>query len=239
MRVKVCGLTRPEDVETAASAGALCLGFVFFPPSPRSLTVERARPLMRGAPKGIAKVALTVDADDALIDSLSSLPVDILQLHGDESPGRVADLRRGTGLPVIKAIGVRGAADLDRVALYAPVADQLLIDAKPPEGASRPGGNARAFDWTLLSGRHWPLPWFLAGGLAPENVREAVRITGATQVDVSSGVESALGVKSPRKIRAFVEAARCASIESPSSPIEFSTQVRDLDKKHRGTEETL
>ncbi|GMG82171.1 phosphoribosylanthranilate isomerase [Paralimibaculum aggregatum] len=207
MRVKICGLMDPAAVAAAADAGAAYLGFVMFPPSPRSLGAEAVRALALAAPPGVVKVALAVDPDDALVELLAGLPIDMVQLHGQEPPDRVAAIRARTGLPAMKAIGVREAADLEAVARYAPVADQLLIDAKPPKGATRPGGNALAVDWRLLAGRRWPRPWMLAGGLTPENVSEAVAVTGAAQLDVSSGVESAPGVKDPDRIRAFLAAA--------------------------------
>ncbi len=209
IRVKICGLKRPEDVDAAARAGAVYGGFVFFPKSPRHLTVEEARALAVEAPVGLAKVALVVDADDALLDAITvAVPLDMLQLHGRETPERVAEVRTRTGLPVMKAIGVAGPEDLAAIDVYSRVADQLLIDAKPPKDAALPGGNGLAFDWRLLQGRkYWTCPWMLAGGLTPDNVAEAVRLTGARQVDVSSGVESAPGVKDPERIAAFVAAA--------------------------------
>jgi len=209
-RVKICGLSRPEDVDAAAQAGAVYGGFVFFPKSPRNVSMDVARSLALGAPVGLAKVALVVDADDALIDALvDQVPLDMLQLHGKESPERVAALRARTGLPVMKAVGVAGPEDLGAIAVYEQVADQILIDAKPPKDATLPGGNGLAFDWRLLTGRkYWTRPWMLAGGLDAGNVAEAVRLTGARQVDVSSGVESAPGVKDPNKITDFVAAAR-------------------------------
>ncbi|MEM6676905.1 MAG: phosphoribosylanthranilate isomerase [Pseudomonadota bacterium] len=207
VRVKICGLRTPEAVTAAAEAGAAYVGFVFFPPSPRALTAEAAREAALAAPPGVVKVGLFVDPDDAALDAvLSAVPLDMLQLHGHETPERVAEIRARHGLPVMKAIGVREAADLDAVARYAPVADQLLIDAKPPKGAVLPGGNGLAFDWQLLEGRRWPLPWLLAGGLTPENAARAVAATGARQLDISSGVESAPGVKDPSRIRAFFTA---------------------------------
>lgn len=207
-RVKICGLTRPEDVAAAVSAGAAYLGFVFFPPSPRNLTPEAARALAVAVPPGVAKVALTVDADDAaLAEILETVPIDLLQLHGRESPERVAEVRARFGLPVMKAVGLREAADLAQIDAYAAVADQILVDAKAPEGAALPGGNGLAFDWRLLSGRDWTGPWMLAGGLTPETAAEAVRRTGARQLDVSSGVERAPGEKDPARIRAFLDAA--------------------------------
>ncbi|MFP4570455.1 phosphoribosylanthranilate isomerase [Rhodosalinus sp.] len=208
VRVKICGLTRPADVAAAVEAGAAYIGFVFFPPSPRSLSPEDARALALEVPAGVAKVALTVDADDAALGALlDRVPVDLLQLHGRESPERVSDVRARFGLPVMKAVGLREAADLESIDAYAVVADQVLVDAKPPAGAALPGGNGLAFDWRLLAGRRWTGPWMLAGGLTPENAAEASRLTGARQLDVSSGVESAPGRKDPDRIRAFLSAA--------------------------------
>lgn len=209
MRIKICGLTAAADVAVAVAEGAAYVGFVFFERSPRHVTPDQARGLALCVPPGVAKVALTVDADDAALDALTAtVPLDMLQLHGEESPARVAEVRARYGLPVMKAIGIAGAGDLAQIDLYSEVADQLLIDAKPPRGASRPGGNAQAFDWTLIAGRDWALPWLLAGGLTPGNVAEAVVRTGARQVDVSSGVESAPGVKDAGLIRAFIANAR-------------------------------
>lgn len=208
VRVKICGLTDPVALRAAVEGGAAYVGFVFFARSPRHLAPEAARALALEVPPGVAKVALTVDASDAEIDALTeTVPLDILQLHGRESPERVSALRARTGLPVMKALGVATAADLAAVDRYATVADQLLIDAKPAPGAALPGGNGLAFDWRLLTGRRWPLPWMLAGGLTPDNVAEAIRLTGARQLDVSSGVESAPGRKDPARIAAFLKAA--------------------------------
>ena len=203
--VKICGLSRPEDIRAAADAGARYVGFVHFAKSPRHVDPDRMAALAVEVPAGLAKVLLTVNADDALLDRITSrVPLDMLQLHGRETPARVAEVKARYGLPVMKAIGVAEAADLDAIDAYAPVADQLLIDAKPPKGADLPGGNGLAFDWRLLAGRkYWTRPWMLAGGLTPENVAEAVRLTGARQVDVSSGVESAPGVKDAGRIAAF------------------------------------
>ena len=209
IRVKICGLTEPEHVVAVAEAGAAYAGFVFFEKSPRHVSVEKARELALEAPIGLAKVALTVNADDATLDRIvEAVPLDMLQLHGKESPERVAELRERYGLPIMKAIGIAEEADLAALATYGAVADQLLVDAKPPKGADLPGGNGLAFDWRLVNRKYWPCPWMLAGGLTPENVAEAVRMTGARQVDVSSGVESAPGVKDPALIRAFVQAAK-------------------------------
>lgn len=206
--IKFCGLTRSQDVEAAVGAGARYLGFVFFPKSPRNVCLDQARALALAVPPGVAKVALTVDADDAALTALlESVPIDILQLHGHESPARVAAVRARFGLPVMKALGIADADDLVQIDLYQDVADQLLIDAKPPKGADLPGGNGLAFDWRLLSGRkYWTRPWMLAGGLTPDNVAQAVRLTGARQVDVSSGVEAAPGVKDGTRMAAFAEA---------------------------------
>jgi phosphoribosylanthranilate isomerase len=209
VRVKICGLRSLADVAAVASAGAAYAGFVFFPKSPRHLTVEAARDLALGAPEGLCKVALTVDADDATLDAIvGAVPLDMLQLHGHETPSRVAEVKARYGLPVMKAIGVADEGDLAGLIEMSLAADQLLIDAKPPKGADLPGGNGLAFDWRLLVGRKWLKPWMLAGGLTPENVAQAVRLTGARQVDVSSGVDAAPGVKDATKIAAFVQAAR-------------------------------
>ncbi|NVO29247.1 phosphoribosylanthranilate isomerase [Donghicola sp. C2-DW-16] len=208
IRVKICGLSTVEDVRAVADAGARYVGFVFFAKSPRNVTIEQARELALEVPLGVAKVALTVNADNALLDAITeAVPLDMIQLHGSESPERVAEVKERYGLPVMKALGVADAEDLPKIADYETVADQLLIDAKPPKGADLPGGNGLAFDWRLLEGREWAVPWMLAGGLHPENVAEAIARTGARQVDVSSGVESAPGVKDAAKITAFVQAA--------------------------------
>ncbi|WP_193140579.1 MULTISPECIES: phosphoribosylanthranilate isomerase [unclassified Meridianimarinicoccus] len=209
IRVKICGLTREQDMEAAVSAGASFVGLVFFPKSPRHVQIDTARKLALTVPPGVAKVALTVNAEDALLDAiLDEVPLDILQLHGSESPERVAALRSRSGLPVMKAVGVAEAADLAALDTYGRVADMLLVDAKPPKGAALPGGNGLAFDWRLLTGRRWPVPWMLAGGLQADNVAEAIRLTGAPMVDVSSGVESAPGLKDAARIAAFVQAAQ-------------------------------
>lgn len=206
--MKICGLTQPEHVHAVAEAGAAYAGFVFFEKSPRHLTVEQARDLALEAPVGLAKVALTVNADDSYLDWIvETVPLDMLQLHGSESPERVAELRERYGLPIMKAVGIAEEPDLAALQEYSAVADQLLVDAKPPKGAVLPGGNGLAFDWRLVNRKYWPCPWMLAGGLTPHNVAEAVRMTGARQVDVSSGVEFAPGQKDANLIRAFVEAA--------------------------------
>lgn len=208
MRVKICGLKTAEALVAATDAGAAYVGFVFFAKSPRNLDFATAASLARATQPGVCKVALTVNANDDFLDALlDAVPIDMLQLHGRETPDRVAAIRSRCGLPVMKAIGVADEADLAAIADYSRVADQLLIDAKPPPGAALPGGNALAFDWRLIQGRRWAVPWMLAGGLTPANVADAIRLTGATQVDVSSGVESAPGVKDPVLIRAFIAAA--------------------------------
>ncbi|MCL3881016.1 phosphoribosylanthranilate isomerase [Marivita sp. GX14005] len=204
-RVKICGLSRDEEVAAAAEAGAAYVGFVFFPKSPRNVTIETARDLAIDVPVGIAKVALVVNAGDDLLDAITSVvPLDMLQLHGSEPPERVAEVRHRYGLPVMKAVGVAGPEDVAALDRYSVVADQILVDAKPAQGADLPGGNGVAFDWRLIANRRWNVPWMLAGGLTPDNVDEAIALTGARQVDVSSGVESAPGVKDPVLIRSFL-----------------------------------
>ena len=210
--VKICGLTTAEQVSAAADAGARYLGFNFFPKSPRYVTPAEAAELAAGVLVGVAKVGLVVNPDDALLDDLAAVvPLDVLQLHGAETPDRVAEIKARYGLPVMKVIGVADASDLEAIDTYSDVADMLLIDAKPPRDAVLPGGNGLRFDWRLLAGRkYWQVPWMLAGGLTPENVGEAIAATGARVVDVASGVESAPGVKDARLMRAFVEAASTA-----------------------------
>ena len=209
VRVKICGLRSASDVHAAVAAGARYLGFVFFQKSPRHLEIAQARDLAIEVPPGVAKVALVVNASDAELDAIcAAVPLDMLQLHGSESPARVAEIRARYGLPVMKALGVAEAGDLLGIAAYEAVADQILLDAKAPKGAALPGGNGLAFDWQLIAGRDWKKPWMLAGGLAPENVAQAIKLTGARQVDVSSGVESAPGIKDGDLIRAFLAATR-------------------------------
>jgi phosphoribosylanthranilate isomerase len=195
-------------VAAAVDAGAAYLGFVFFPKSPRHVTPAEAAALALPVPPGVAKVGLVVDADDGLLDAITAqVPLDMIQLHGSESPARVQAVRARFGLPVMKAVGIAGPGDLEDLAAQARVADQILVDAKVPKDAALPGGNGLSFDWRLLAGRRWPVPWMLAGGLTAANVGEAAGLTGARQVDVSSGVESAPGVKDPALIRAFLAAA--------------------------------
>lgn len=206
--VKICGLTEAAGLAAAIDAGARYLGFVFFPKSPRHVAAAQAAALAAQVPLGLAKVGLFVDPDDAQLDRvLAEVPLDLIQLHGAETPARVAQVKALTGLPVMKAVGVAGPADLDRLWDYGLAADMLLIDAKPPAGAALPGGNGLAFDWRLLAGRQILKPWLLAGGLTPENVHEAIRLTRAPGVDVSSGVESAPGIKDPDRIRRFIARA--------------------------------
>lgn len=209
--VKICGLQTPAEIRSAAEAGARYIGFVFFDKSPRYVTLDAARVLALDVPAGIAKVALVVNASDAFLDDLTAtVPVDILQLHGAETPERVAEVKARYGLPVMKAVGVADAEDLLSLDAYEAVADQILVDAKPPRNAVLPGGNGLSFDWRLIQGRAWKTPWMLAGGLTPETVPEAIAATGASQLDVSSGVESAPGCKDPALIAAFIRAAHTA-----------------------------
>lgn len=207
-QVKICGLRHHDQVAAAAAAGARYVGLVFFARSPRAVTAAEAAAVAGQVPAGVARVGLFVDPDDDLLDrTLARVPLDIVQLHGSESPDRVAAVKALTGLPVMKAVGLSDAADLPALTDYGLVADMLLVDAKPPKGADLPGGNGLAFDWRLLAGRRWLRPWMLAGGLNPGNVAEAIRLTGAPAVDVSSGVETVPGVKDAALIRAFVAAA--------------------------------
>jgi len=209
VQVKICGITSADAVDAAASAGAAFGGLVFHPNSPRKVELEQARSLadrMRGRLKS---VALIVDKDDAGIEALVGLVrPDFLQLHGSEDVARVAAVRARFGLPVIKALSIAEAADLDVVPQFEAGADMLLFDARPPEGALRGGGHGAAFDWKILGGRNFAKPWFLAGGLTPDNVGRAIALSGATLVDVSSGVETAPGIKSPARIAEFIAAAR-------------------------------
>lgn len=209
--VKICGLSEEESLDAALAAGADMIGLNFFPKSPRYVTIERATALAGRARGRTEIVALAVDMDDAGLDVIvAAVRPDWLQLHGSETPDRVAAVRQHTGLPVMKALGIRDAGDVAKALDYARSADRLLLDAKPPKGSDRPGGNAVTFDWTLLDGFAPEVPWLLSGGLGPDNVGEALRVTGAPGADVSSGVERAPGVKDARLIRAFVAAARAA-----------------------------
>lgn len=209
IQVKICGIKDNATLEAAVAAGARYVGFVFFPKSPRNLSVQSAAELAALVPAGICKVALSVNADNAFLDQLTeAVPLDMLQLHGSESPARVAEVKARYRLPVMKAVGIADEGDLTALDDYMRVADQILVDAKAPKTAKLPGGNGLAFDWRLIAGRRWTVPWMLAGGLTADNVSEAIRLTGATQVDVSSGVESARGVKDAGMIADFLAAAQ-------------------------------
>jgi phosphoribosylanthranilate isomerase len=211
--VKICGIHDEAGFDAAAEAGADMVGFVFFPPSPRAITPDAAAALSARRQGGPLRVGLFVDADDAtLAATLAALKLDILQLHGEEDPARVAAIRARFGVAVMKAVGVATCAEVaEAVQRFAPVADRLLFDAKPPPPGTAgglPGGNAASFDWSIMQGAAVPVPWLLAGGLTEANVIEAIAASGAPGVDVSSGVERARGVKDPARIAAFVAAAR-------------------------------
>ncbi len=209
IQVKICGINTPEALAAALAGGVRFVGFVFYPPSPRRISAPLAAELARMVPTGVRTVGLFVKPTDAAIDEVvGQVALDALQLHDDEPPERVREIRTRFALPVIKACRVGQAADLDKVAGYAAVADILLFDARPPaNGVSLPGGNGRSFDWSLLAGRSWPRPWMLSGGLDAGNLAQAVAATGARMVDVSSGVEDRPGHKDPERIRAFLGAA--------------------------------
>jgi phosphoribosylanthranilate isomerase len=211
--VKICGLATPETLDVALDAGADLVGFVFFPPSPRNISLDTARALASRVQGRARKVANTVDADDTLLGSIiAALEPDMLQLHGHETPQRVAAVRESFGLPVMKALPIEAKSDLRPIGSYTSVADRLLFDARPPREATRPGGLGKPFDWHLLENLDLSIPFMLSGGLNAGNVAEALRITRAGGLDVSSGVESAPGVKDPEKIRAFIRAARSAKV---------------------------
>jgi len=212
LTVKICGLSTPETLDAALDAGADMVGFVFFPPSPRHLQFERARSLGERVRGRALKVALTVDADDAFLQSVvEALRPDILQLHGSEPVPRLQAIRRRFGVPLMKAVPVSVRDDLERIDTYAAVADRLLFDARAPREATRPGGLGNPFDWRLLENVRTAVPFMLSGGLDVGNVGEALRITRASGIDVSSGVEREPGVKDVEKIIAFVRAARAAA----------------------------
>ena len=209
VEVKICGLKTEEAVAAAVEGGATSIGFVFFDRSPRNVDLHDVRKLTEQIPPKVCRVGLMVDADDAFLAEICGSGVlDMLQLHGKESPERVAEVREKFGLPVMKAIAIETAADLQTVRQYETVVDRLMFDAKPPKGATRPGGNAVTFDWKILEGVSFNKPWVLAGGLTPENIKEAIQISGAKYVDVSSGVEEAPGVKSVAKINSFLSAVQ-------------------------------
>ena len=207
--VKICGLNTAEAVGAAVDGGAKMLGFVFFPKSPRAVTPYEAKALMALVPDGIIKVALLVDPDDHDVGAICrQLPIDLVQLHGQETPERVADIKAITGLPVMKAVGISDSDDIARAHAYEAVCEYVLLDAKPPKGADLPGGNAVSFDWSLIADETWEKPWILAGGLNADNLESAVKTSGAGFVDVSSGVEDAPGQKNAAKIREFLSLAK-------------------------------
>lgn len=208
---KICGLSDAETLRAAVEAGAALVGFVFYPPSPRAVTPAQAKALAADVPAGVQKVGLFVDPDDALLDEvLAAVSLDLLQLHGQERPERVAEIAKRTGVPVMKVIKVAERADIEAAHAYEDVADRLLFDAKAPKtmADALPGGNGLVFDWNLLGGKSWRRPWMLSGGLDAGNVADAVRISGAPAVDVSSGVETAPGAKDPAAIKAFLDAVK-------------------------------
>jgi phosphoribosylanthranilate isomerase len=207
--VKICGIKDLPALEATRQAGADMVGFVFFPPSPRAVTANQAGLLARSYKDGPKRVGLFVDPDDAMLAAtLAEVPLDILQLHGEETPARAGEIRARFGKPVMKALGIGSKADLARLAEYADQVDYFLLDARPPPGSVLPGGNALTFDWALMKGEDPPRPWLLAGGLTPANVAEAIAASGAPGVDVSSGVERARGIKDPAAITAFIAAAK-------------------------------
>lgn len=207
VQAKICGLNTSEAMAAALDGGSAWVGLMFFPPSPRFVDLTQAAALAAQAKGRAERVGVFVAPDDALLtETLTAVPLDVIQLHGKETPARVAEVKALTGLPVWKAVSIAEQADVARAAAYFETADRLLFDAKPPKGSPLPGGNAVSFDWRLLTGTDWPLPWLLSGGLHPGNLVEAVRLTGAVAVDVSSGVESAPGQKDPARIRAFLDA---------------------------------
>ena len=210
IEVKICGLSTPETVAAAVAGGARSVGFVFYPGSPRAVTPEQAGRLSAAVPAGITRVGVVVDRDDAGLEAIVvGAGLDMLQLHGTETPERAAEIKRRFGLAVMKAVSIAGPEDVAGAGAYEDVVDRLMFDAKPPKDAEAlPGGNALAFEWQLLGGHEWQKPWTLAGGLNAANVAAAVRASGAHTVDVSSGVEERPGIKSVDKIRAFLAVAR-------------------------------
>ena len=212
--VKFCGLTSVKDLNLAASLGARYAGFVFFEKSPRSLTFGKGRKLALEAPIGLAKVALVVDAQFSFLDELTrQVPIDMIQLHGSESPKIVHDIRERYGLPVMKAIGVSSKSDLKKVKSYCDVCDQILFDAKPSNKDALPGGNGLQFDWSILANKKWSKPWMLAGGLNAANVERALKVTNARQLDLSSSIELSPGIKDPDKINDFMQALEKCNFE--------------------------
>ena len=208
VQAKICGINTAEAMSAALDGRAAWVGLMFFLPSPRFVDLAQASALSKQAKGRAERVGVFVSPDDALLtETLATVPLDVIQLHGKEEPARVAEVKALTGLPVWKAVSISEQADVENARQYFETADRLLFDAKPPKGSVLPGGNAVSFDWRLLTGTEWPLPWLLSGGLHPGNLAEAVRLTGAAAVDVSSGVESAPGTKDPARIRAFLDAA--------------------------------
>lgn len=209
--IKICGLKSPETLAASIDAGADWVGFVFFPKSPRNVTLEASKELGRIVGGRAKKVALSVDADDATLDAIDkALGPDMHQLHGHETPDRVSAIRARFGRPVMKALGIAEKSDLEAAKTYQSVADWLLLDAKPPQNAVLPGGNGLPFDWHLLAGLDLEKPFMVSGGLDPANIGTAIAISRPAGVDVSSGVETTPGIKDPAKIRAFIAAARAA-----------------------------
>ena len=208
IRCKLCGLTTLDDISAAVRADASYVGFVFFLGSPRNLEIQAANLLVAATPDHVTKVGLVVDADNNFLDGLtSSVGLDMLQLHGNETYERVAEVKARYGLSVMKAVGISNLKDVRNAQYYGEVADQLLLDAKPNSVSDLPGGNGISFDWNLLAGSSWKVPWMLAGGLNPNNVASAVKLSGAQQVDVSSGIETAPGQKSAEFMAKFVSEA--------------------------------
>jgi len=207
-KVKICGLSTPETLQAALDNGARFIGLVFYPKSPRHVSIDTAYELARRVPTGVRSVALFVDPDDALLDQvLSAAPIDIVQLHGAETPQRVQEIKDKYGVQVIKAFRIADADDLRNIESYKDCADWYLFDAKPPN-ASLPGGTGESFDWSILSGKTWSRPWMLSGGLNEDNIKEALTLLHPDAVDVSSGVESARGIKDTSKIKAFIKTVK-------------------------------
>jgi phosphoribosylanthranilate isomerase len=233
--VKICGLSTRETLDVAIDAGANMVGFVFFPPSPRHLSLATARDLGRHVKRRAVKVALTVDADDAMLSNIvEALQPDILQLHGKETVARLRDIKQKFGLELMKAIAVESAADLAALPGYAMVADRILFDARPPKGSTRPGGLGAVFDWQILENLDLKLPFVVSGGLNAGNVAQALRATRGGGVDVSSGVERVPGVKDPEMIREFIRAARAAVLTSPL-PVYGERSDRSCDPGEGGS----
>lgn len=209
--VKICGLRAPETLSAAIESGARFVGFVFYPPSPRNIAADTAKELSLQIPTGVRAVGLFVDpTDEHLSDTISIVPLDMIQLHGNESAERVKEIKERFAMPVMKAINLREASDLDNISDYEAVADWLLFDSKP-ETADLPGGTGERFDWSLLAGKTFSKPWMLSGGLTADNVSEALSQLSPDAVDISSGVESARGVKDAEKIKAFIEAVKSST----------------------------